>query len=134
MTKMRKNFVTFYSPGTFFDEITTKEIDSWDVEQAVTMAHDIVERYNATPYGFRFSTSERGEEDFNSKEVAKSQFYHLGGKIETVKDVEKRNDPSEQILLGNMKGNHWDKIVVNTNSWKHTAVFEKGDCLLKYKP
>jgi hypothetical protein len=35
---MKKNFVIFYSPGTFFAEDTTEPIDSWDVEKAKKMA------------------------------------------------------------------------------------------------
>ena len=69
---MKKHFVTFYSPGTFVAEQTTKPIDSWDVELAVSMSGEIKERYGALPYGFQFSTRERGENDLDSHEVETS--------------------------------------------------------------
>ena len=75
---MKKHFVTFLSPGTFFHEETTREVDSWDVDAAVTQSRQILERHNATPFGFYFTTRERGEDDFNSREVARSGTYYLG--------------------------------------------------------
>lgn len=131
---MKKHFVTFYSPGTFVAETTCKPIDSWDVEQAMKMAHGIEERYGATPYGFQFSTRSRGKDDLDSVQSDQSPFYHLGGRIETLADVEARNDPKEAILLSNMKFNHIDKIVVNDNSWRSTKPFGETDVMLDWKP
>lgn len=131
---MQKHFVTFYSPGTFLAEQTTKPIDAWDVEAAKEMAHGITERYGATPYGFQFSTRSRGNDDLDSKETATSPFYHLGGRIETLAEVEARNDPKESILRMNMKGNGYDKIVVNDNSWRSTRPLGKTDVVLDWKP
>jgi len=131
---MKKHYVTFYSPGTFLSESTTKEIDSWDVEKAKEMANNILERHGATPFGFRFTTRERGEEDFDSKETKASPMYYLGGKIETLSEIEARNSPDEDILRSNMRINGWDKIIVNTNSWMFTAPLEEGDVVLDYEP
>lgn len=130
---MIQHFVTFYSPGTFFSEESTKPIVSWDVDKAIEMARDVTERYNATPYGFRFSTRERGPDDFDSKETARSQTYYLGGRIETLAEVEARNDPKERILLSNMRGNGFDRIVVNDNSWRATLPLYDGDVVLNVK-
>jgi hypothetical protein len=127
---MEKHFVTFFSPGTFVAEETTKPIESWDIHKAVAMAKEVKERYNALPYGFQFSTRARGERDLDSTVIKTSGLYYLGGKIETVEDVAKRNDPKEKILLSNMKGNGWDKIVVNTNSWKWTQPLKADDTVL----
>src|SRR4051812_893169 len=106
---MEAHFVTFYSPGTFVAEDTTKPIELWDVDAAVKMARDIHERYNAVPYGFRFTTRTRADDELDSKVTAKSGLYFLGGKIETVAEVEARNDPAEHILLANMKGNGYGR-------------------------
>jgi len=131
---MKKYFVTFYSPGTLFSESSTEEIHAWDCVCASEMAHGIAERCGATPYGFRFTTRERGPSDFDSKETKRSGMYFLGGKIETIDEIRQRNDPDEKILLSNMEGNGFDKIIVNTNSWKITLPFEEDDVLLDWKP
>ena len=98
------------------------------------MAHGISERYGATPYGFRFSTRSRTDDDLDSSVTKRSQFYWLGGKVETLSEVEARNDPKEDILRSNMRGNGYDKIVVNDNSWRFTAPMRKGDVILDWKP
>ena len=64
---MKKHFVTFFSPGTFVSETTEKEIDSWDVEKAKELARSIKERHGATPYGFRFITRSRNDDELDSK-------------------------------------------------------------------
>ncbi len=130
---MKKNFVTFFSPGTFFSEETTKEIDEWNVDLAMEMAKDICERYDAKPYGFKFYTRERNENDFDSKETNRSGLFYLGGKVFTVKELEDKNDPEDSILIMNMKGNGYDRCVVNTNSWKFTGMLAEGDTVLDFK-
>lgn len=127
---MKKHFVTFLSPGTFVAEETTKEIDSWDVNKAIEMSKGIVERYNAIPYGFFFTTRERGESDFDSKETKRSNLYYLGGEILTLEQVKSRY-PDKDILISNMEINHYEKIVVNTNSWMCVRPLEKDDVILK---
>lgn len=127
---MQKHFVQFLSPGTFVSEMTEKPIDSWDVESAVLMAAEIKERHGAKPYGFRFTTRERGPDDLDSKQSAQSGIYYLGGKIETLAEVEARNDPKERILRSNMRYNGIDKIVINDNSWRFTAALHDGDVVL----
>ena len=130
---MQKHFVTFFSPGTFVAEETENPIDSWDVATAVAMSKAVKERYNATPYGFQFITRERKDDELDSKVTKRSGMYYLGGKVETVEDVAKRADPKESILLSNMRGNGWDRIVTNDNSWRWTQPLEKGDTVLDMK-
>jgi hypothetical protein len=96
------------------------------------MVRDIKERYAATPFAFYFSTQSRGSDDLNSSETARSGRYYLGGKVETLKDIEARNDPEEAILRQNMKGNKWDRVITNTNSWKVTQPFTEDDIILDY--
>lgn len=132
--EVTQHFVTFLSPGTFFHEETTEPIDSWNVEAATKMADSVIERYDATPFAFQFSTRARGPKDLDSKEVKRSGRYYLGGKIETLAEVKKRNKPDERILARNMESNGWDRIIVNTNSWKICQPFQKDDVLLDYSP
>lgn len=127
---MQKHFVTFYSPGTMFAETTEREIYAWDVNDAVTMARDIKERHGAVPYGFRFTTRTRGEFELDSKQSDQSPMYYLGGRVETLEEVEARHDPSEEILLENMRANGFERIIINTNSWKITQPLGDRDVVL----
>lgn len=131
---MQKHFVHFYSPGTFVSEENVMTIEAWDPKLAAEMARGIKQRHGTTPYGFRFSTRTRGDDDLDSKVVARSSFYFLGGKVETLAEIELRNDPSEDILRGNLRNNGHDRIIVNTNSWKFTAPLGKDDVVLDWTP
>lgn len=130
---MEKHFVIFMSPGTFVPEATEREIASWDVDTAAKMALNIVERYGARPFGFQFVTLSRGENDLNSKETARSGTYYLGGRIETLAEVEARNDPKEEILRFNMRANEIDRIIINDNSWRFVTELEPDDIVLDVK-
>jgi len=72
---MKKNFVTFYSPGTFVSEETTKDIDSWNIQEAESMAESIKERHGAKPYGFRFTTRSRNDNELDNKVTDTSPMY-----------------------------------------------------------
>ena len=115
---MEKQFVKFLSAGTFVHEETVQETESWNVNQAVEMSRSIRERHGATPFGFYFFTRTRNEEDLDSKISASSGLYYLGGEILTLQEVKDRKDPKDSILISNMECNRWDKIIINTNSWK----------------
>lgn len=127
---MIKHFVTFLSPGTLFAENTTKPIESWDVYVAFKMSEDILERYGATPYGFYFTTRERGEDDFDSREVKRSPTYFLGGEILTLEQIVEMDDPSNRILISNMRANGWSRVVKNSNSWDWVQPLEDTDIVL----
>ncbi len=131
---MDQDFVTFFSPGTFVSETTQRPIDSWDVEAATQMARDIKERHGATPYGFQFTTRSRGPDDLDSKVSARSCTYYLGGRVETLAEVEARNDPKEEILRFNMRGNGIERIIINDNSWRFTGPLKDGDVVLDFTP
>jgi len=132
MAKVEKHFVTFFSPGTFVAEETEKPIDSWDVEKACAMATEVLERYNATPYGFQFTTRSRGDADLDSKVTKRSPIYYLGGKVETLAQVKARATEKDRILVANMEGNGYDRIITNTNSWRFTGPLRDGDVVLDW--
>ena len=131
---MKKHFVIFYSPGTFVSETTEREIDSWDVEQAMSMARTVRERHGATPYGFRFTTRSRADNELDSKVTERSNMYFLGGKIRHLDFIILENKPDEQILISNMRNNGWDRVIENCNSWKITQPLEKDDVVLEWTP
>jgi hypothetical protein len=129
---VEKHFVTFESPGTLFPEYTTRKIESWDIDKAVEMSRSIAERHGAVPYGFQFSTRSRKEDELDSSVSAKSNMYYLGGRIMTLAEV-KDEMPSEEILISNMEGNDWNKIIVNHNSWRIVRPFKENDILLEHE-
>lgn len=126
---MQRHFVTFYSPGTFVAETTDKPIEAWDVEKAKAMAADIKERYGAVPYGFRFTTRSRKDNELDSSESARSPMYYLGGKVETLAEVEAR-DP-DSILAQNMRSNKYARVVTSTKGWRWTQPLNDGDVVLE---
>lgn len=130
MAAIEKHFVTYYSPGTFVAETSEKPIDRWDTDLAVQIARDIKERYGAKPYGFQFSTRRREDDDLDSKVSETSGMYFLGGKVETLADVEARNDPNDSTLIANMRCNGYARIVTNTNSWRWTQPLRDNDVVL----
>ena|SRR5581483_5065315 len=131
---LQQHYVTFFSPGTFVAEQNVEKVDSWDVEAATERAKTVLERHGATPYGFQFTTRARGEDDLDAKETARSPFYYLGGKIETLAEIEARADPKERILLGNMRSNGYDRVIVNDNSWRWTQPLLPTDVVLDFTP
>lgn len=130
MSKVEQHFVTFYSPGTFVAEMTEKPIASWDTDEAMKMAAGIKERYGATPYGFSFTTRGRTDDELDSHVTAKSGMYYIGGIVETLEEVEARNNPDEHILRSNMRCNHYDRIWRSTEGWSWTQPLNADDVVL----
>jgi len=69
----------------------------------------------------------------DSKVVKTSGTYFLGGRVLTLNEV-KKEMPGEEILISNMECNGYDRIIINTNSWKSCHPFGKNDFLLDWKP
>lgn len=130
---MRQEFVEYFSPGTLVSEVTRRQIDSRDVERAKAMARDIKERHGATPFGFRFIARERADDEMDGHDVDPSNMYYLGGKVETLADVEARATDDDEILLRNMRCNEYSRIITNTNSWKITLPLEEDDVVLDWR-
>ena len=139
MKPQRQEFVIFYSPGTFVSEMTTNPIAERDTKLAVQMSETVRERYNARPYGFKFETrivaepvpdGEGGELMVQPKTVATSGMYFLGGKLETLDEVEARNDPKEDILRSNMRNASSHIVCVNENGYRSTLPFTEKDVVV----
>jgi hypothetical protein len=125
-----QHFVTFFSPGTFVAEHTTKPVDEWDVPTAQRMAAEVKERHGAVPYAFQFTTRERGEADLDSHETGRSGMYYIGGRILTIEEVRAAADPADRILLRNMECNGWDRVWQTTTGWAWTQPLKDGDVVL----
>lgn len=128
--EVQKHFVTFYSPGSFVAETTTKPVDEWNVEAARELAKTITERHGATPYGFRFSTRGRSRDDLDSKTIDTSPMYYIGGKVETYEEIVARDLPDEHILRGNMACNGYTRIWTSTSGWKWSQPLKADDVVL----
>lgn len=132
---MKKHYVVFLSPGTFVSETSQVEVSSWNVNEAMELAHGIQERHGATPYGFYFITRSREDSDLDSKVTETSKgIYYLGGVISSRQEVVARNLPNEDILRFNMEVNGVDNIIENNNSWKFTTHFKEADTILDWSP
>lgn len=129
--EMKKHFVTFYSPGTLVVESTTKEIDSWNVSKAIEMSKDIKERYNAVPYGFKFTTRSRGPNDLDSKVTSESCMYFINCEVVTLEALIRENNPEDSILISNMRNNGYDRVARTISGWKWAQPFEEDDVCLQ---
>lgn len=130
MKTLEKNFVTFFSPGTFVAETTEKAIDSWDIKKAEKMASKITERYGATPYAFQFTTRSRTDSELDSSISQRSPMYYIKGRVDTVDSVRKRNDPKESILLLNMEENGHKRVFTSLNGYRWTQPLNDEDVVL----
>lgn len=129
---MQQHYIEFYSPGTFVCETNLVACSAWDIEDAKRIASSIMQRHGARPFGFRFITRERSEEELDAKRVAQSPLYYLGGQILTLEDIEARGDPRDHLLLANMRNMGIHKIVENRNSYLFTGALAEGDVVLDF--
>lgn len=137
--KTTKRYVTFYSPGTLFSETSEIEIPTGaSLKAIVAKAKTVKERHGATPYGFSLKVVEegvikRGKETYRKepKELSQSGMHFLTGRVMTIKDIP--DDDEHRILLNNMKGNGWNAVVENTNSYRSTLPFEKDDVVVDWE-
>ena len=137
--------VTFRSPGTMFDEYTTRPIASWDPAIAVGMAEEIVERYGAKPYAFEFSTALCAEpvaDGFGGtlkvepKTTRTSGLHYIKGVLLTYDDViargltDKEQYEKDWALRGNMSSADRCIACVTKNSYMHHGNFGLHDCIV----
>ena len=136
----QQEYVTFYSPGTFFAESTTKQIATRDPASATALAAEIIERHGARPYGFRFETrivaepisdGAGGTLRVEPKTIDESGIYFIGGKLRFQDDIERDADPKEEVLLSNMRSNGWPIVVTGMNGYRWTQPFAEGDFLVR---
>lgn len=124
---MKKHFLHLLFPGSFASEESVSEVSDWDVDAATSVAE---KRKQQIPFGFYFTTRARAEDDLDNHVTETSGIYYLGGKLLTVADIEKKEDPGDKILLSNMRNNEIGKIIENNNSCRVMMPFRSKDILL----
>lgn len=124
---MTKIFVEFFSPGSFVAEKDSMPIDSYNIEKACEMSKTITQRYDAKPYGFRFVTRSRGDNDLDSHISDTSAMYYIDGTVLSLEELETRGDPRDRILISNMKSNKWSHVVRTFSPYLWTQPLERGD-------
>lgn len=137
---VKEHFVTFQTPaGASMKIEITIPIKSWCVDTACAIARGMEERdvLDYWPYGFVFSTRERGPNELDSREAGRSGVYYLGGEILTIEDFEdfKGKTPSEITLLGNMRLNMIEHVIINENSWRRVVepYYDDKDAILAWQ-
>lgn len=103
---MKKHFLQISYPGSFFAEQNLVPLsgDSWDLGEALA----IVAGQDYAPFGFRFITRERQDDELDSKQVARSCMYFVNGDVKTVGEVEPGS-----ILHRNMINNNYSRVFVS---------------------
>ena len=127
--EIKQHFVTFKSPGMATAEHTTKEITPGTRSRPLRWPTTY---WNATAPSPTASTSPPGPappQELDSKNIAKSGTYFMGGKIQTLQEV-MANPTGNKTLIENMKGNHWDQVVTVTKGHQWTSPILKDDAVL----
>jgi hypothetical protein len=113
---MLKHYVTYASPGLLFDNFEEREVPTRDPETALR---------NMPPNAFSFQFYSRTEKKVDGEllvgeEKDFSPTYYVG-KVYTLDEVKKEfgNNDSYRILIQNMEGNDYQKVVLcRTGNWK----------------
>ena len=135
----RQEYVVFLSPGTMFDEVSSKPIVERDLKCALNMSGEVVERYGAKPYGFYFETlleagtvrdDEGNEFETAAKTVDKTGIYYIAGKVRTRDDIARDGKEDERILLSNMGNDGWEIVCETVNGYKHVGIFRSEDAVV----
>ena len=137
MRKVIRHKVTFYSPGTFFNEQSTRHVQTWSIKDALTLAKGILERYGARPFGFQFSSwetiegQELGDFKVEPKLLRRSGTIYFNGKIRTKEEVLAGTDPEEEILRSNVRCNDYDIVQgIDPDNYRWTQEFNEDDLLV----
>lgn len=116
-------YLTYFYPGSFFDEDSTKEVKKRDPKAATK---------NAPKGAFGFQFYERTKivlagETLWGEVRHKSPLHYLGGEVYTLAQVRK-HFPGEKILISNMRGNGYDRVIrTRRGNWKP---LNNGDVLV----
>jgi len=57
--------------------------------------------------------------------------HYLGGKVSTLEEIKARGEASDRILISNMEGNGWGRVIQSTSGWAWTQPLTADDVLLE---
>lgn len=143
MSTRTVTLVEFSAPGSFYDESTSRKVNSdCAICEAIELSQGIELRYGALPYGFRFvrqivadpiDDGFGGKLDVIPKVIDTSPMHFIGGTVENYDQIYERKEENERILLSNMRGNNWPFVITVTNRYKITKPFEQNAILVDPK-
>lgn len=125
-----KKYVRYYYEGKYIDHIVHREIETESVDDII---NDIQSIDGIWPYRFQFVTRHPEKETSGEWSISNvSHMYFVNGKIRTLDELIKENNPNNKVLIGNMKSNNYDKIIESTHGW--VSSFREGkDTLIEVK-
>ena len=139
MTQPKKQLsAQYFSPGTFFAETSSRDLEDGSLEEAVALAAGISERHGALPYAFDIVTylvaepiddGQGGTMDVPPKEIGRDGRYYIGGELVRYEESVAR-EVASSIWAKNMKCNGNPVCIQNTNSYKSTQIFREQDAIL----
>lgn len=113
-------------PGSFFAEHVSKEIPEMTVAAAKAAAPKsafafvLYERADPVDLGPEYTVTPKRQNE--------SGKHFLGGQIFTLAEIESLNDPDNRILISNMRGNRWDRVIrTSMGNWQP---FEETSCIV----
>ena len=126
MNHVRKTYIEFLYPGSFFSESSTQEVKTRDVSKV---------KVPKNAFGFKFFDilsvvvdTDGKKVKLTSERINVSPKHYYGGKLYTVAEL-KREFPNERILISNIEGNGYPKAIrCRTGNWQP---FEKTDVFVE---
>lgn len=113
---IRKHFVQFLYPGTFFSEDSSKEVADRDPAKVEVPQGAFCFSFYDQIVGVAI---EGGKEiPVSSGALDRSPKYYYGGKVYTVEKL-KEEFPNERILISNVEGNGYKRAIkCRTGNWQ----------------
>ena len=126
MNYIRKTYIEFLYPGSFFSESSTQKVKTRDVSRV---------KVPKNAFGFKFFDilsvvvdADGKKSQLTSERINVSPMHYYGGKLYTVAEL-KREFPNEHTLISNIEGNGYPKAIrCRTGNWQP---FEKTDVFVE---
>ena len=116
MNYIRKPYVEFLYPGSFFSESSTSKVTSRDTSKL---------KVPKNAFGFKFFDilsvvveADGKQIELTSERLNLSPMHYYGGKLYTVAEL-KRDFPNNSTLISNVEGNGYAKAIkCRTGNWQ----------------